>query len=929
MVRKGAATLERAADTRDGARMLAGRDLELSALDALFRDCAAGKGTTVVLGGPVGSGKTALLHVLADRAAAAGTCLVATASRAEKGLPLGVLRQLFQGCSLPAALAKRAAALIDDSGPHGRLPGAPEPDAVSRPLARVFEGLFELVAELADRGPLLLAVDDSQHADAASLHCISYLARRTRGLPVLTALAEGAHPLPVDRSLRAEILRQGNCHCIPVRPLPPSSVAELLTGYLGAQAGHHLAPACHAMTGGSPLLVRAVAADTSASSGEAADGLFPGAAFGSAVVTCLHRYDQETVELGYAVAILGRAAPAGLFAELLATSPGSVAARAAALESSGLLGSGYFRHEQAREAVLSHMTDGERAAMHARVARALHLGGAAPATVARHLMPAARIGARWTVAALREAAAQAVADGKTDRAIEYLRRAETECADERERAGVRLALAGAEFRIDPERASRRLPELAAWARGGLLDGECLGELALYLLWMGNADAAAEVLARSGAGYPQAGRGDGEHGRSRGILSSPLEFLYPEAVGRVYRSANDRSAKPTAEADPGLLPNLDGSGVATAAAERILSDCEASDPTLASVTTALLTLVCEDMLDRASSWCDVILRESAGRPLWRAVLTGFLAMIEARRGNLPAAESHALRALSLLSTKAWGVAIGGPLSSLLFAATASRRFTEATAYLRTPVPDAMFGTIHGMFYLHARGEYYLATGHPRSALADFSDCGRRMARWGLDLPGLIPWRTKAAEAHLAMGDGGKARELSTEQLEQAGSRAGRARGISLRALALASHPAKQTALLRESAEFLRDSGARLELAYTLAELSKAHQSLGEEVRAQRMARQALELAERCGAQVPTATLSTVNASQRGPGDKAAPTAVTQLSDAEQRVAALAAFGYTNGQIAHKLYITVSTVEQHLTRVYRKLGIAGRAELPIGI
>jgi DNA-binding CsgD family transcriptional regulator len=58
-------------------------------------------------------------------------------------------------------------------------------------------------------------------------------------------------------------------------------------------------------------------------------------------------------------------------------------------------------------------------------------------------------------------------------------------------------------------------------------------------------------------------------------------------------------------------------------------------------------------------------------------------------------------------------------------------------------------------------------------------------------------------------------------------------------------------------------------------------------------------------------------------------VTQLSDAEQRVAALAAFGYTNGQIAHKLYITVSTVEQHLTRVYRKLGIAGRAELPIGI
>ena len=45
--------------------------------------------------------------------------------------------------------------------------------------------------------------------------------------------------------------------------------------------------------------------------------------------------------------------------------------------------------------------------------------------------------------------------------------------------------------------------------------------------------------------------------------------------------------------------------------------------------------------------------------------------------------------------------------------------------------------------------------------------------------------------------------------------------------------------------------------------------------------------------------------------------------------LAACGYTNNQIAHKLYITVSTVEQHLTRVYRKLGVTGRAELPIDI
>ncbi|WP_329793983.1 helix-turn-helix transcriptional regulator [Lentzea sp. DG1S-22] len=46
----------------------------------------------------------------------------------------------------------------------------------------------------------------------------------------------------------------------------------------------------------------------------------------------------------------------------------------------------------------------------------------------------------------------------------------------------------------------------------------------------------------------------------------------------------------------------------------------------------------------------------------------------------------------------------------------------------------------------------------------------------------------------------------------------------------------------------------------------------------------------------------------------------------RVAELAAKGHTNREISGLLYITVSTVEQHLTRVYRKLGMRSRADLP---
>lgn len=52
---------------------------------------------------------------------------------------------------------------------------------------------------------------------------------------------------------------------------------------------------------------------------------------------------------------------------------------------------------------------------------------------------------------------------------------------------------------------------------------------------------------------------------------------------------------------------------------------------------------------------------------------------------------------------------------------------------------------------------------------------------------------------------------------------------------------------------------------------------------------------------------------------------KLTDAERRVAALAAAGNTNRQIAEHLFITVSTVEQHLTKIYRKLNVRSRSGL----
>ena len=924
---------------RRRAMMLVGRDEEIVALDTLFRDCAAGKGIVAVIRGPVASGKTTLLQAFAERAVAAGAIFLgAVASRAERGLRLGILNQLFRGSILPVAIAPRVAELIESRTLIGQLK-EPEPETVSPLLAPVFDELLEVLVKLSEDRPVVIAVDDMQHADVASLQCLSYLARRASTSPILMVLTECTHTLPADRLLHAEILRQGNCHCIPLGPLSPSSVARLLTEHLDAEAAQRLAPDCHAITGGNPLLVNAVGEDSRKAVGGPAAELVPGTAFRSAVVTCLHRYEPGMVELGQAVAILGADTTLSLLGELLAINPESAAQGIDALCASGLLESGHFRHEQARQAVLGHMTADERAAMHGSAARTLYRTGAASAALARHLVAAHRTGARWAVAALQEAGEQALADGENNRAIDYLRRAESECADERQRATIMFSLACAEWPIDPERAARHLSELVAGARAGLLDRECLGELAYYLLWVGDTSSAAEILTSLDIGSADAASGQAGSAAHHMTIRSPLDFLYPDLAKRVRHAVREArgsarmTVRPRSQETSPLPSAVKNDSEATVVvAEGILAERSLNDPTLVSITTALMALICEDMLDRAASWCNMLLRESeasGGSPLWHAVLSAFWAMIETRRGNLLAAENHAHTALTLLTKKAWGVAIGGPLSSLLLTTTASRKHEDAAAYLRMPVPEAMFGTLYGLLYLYARGEYYLATGRPQAALADFTDCGDRMNMWELDLPGLVPWRTKAAEAYLVMGNSLKARELSKEQLAQVGSRFSRTRGIALRVLALTSHPSKRTALLRESAEVLRDSGARLELAYTFIELSNAYLALGEHGRSHWAARQARNLAERCGAQALKTTLSKVDIVRHEPGNGFDTKLLAQLSDAEQRVAMLAAYGYTNDQIAHKLYITVSTVEQHLTRVYRKLGVAGRVELPIEI
>ncbi|WP_237047913.1 helix-turn-helix transcriptional regulator [Lentzea guizhouensis] len=118
--------------------------------------------------------------------------------------------------------------------------------------------------------------------------------------------------------------------------------------------------------------------------------------------------------------------------------------------------------------------------------------------------------------------------------------------------------------------------------------------------------------------------------------------------------------------------------------------------------------------------------------------------------------------------------------------------------------------------------------------------------------------------------------------------------------------------------LRRAGDRVELARALSDLGEALDTLGKHAEARELSWIAMAETEASGS---GATPIPVDWEDGDAGDRR-----SVLSDSELRVAELAAKGHTNREISAILYITVSTVEQHLTRVYRKLGMRSRADLP---
>lgn len=940
------------------------RDDSLRLLSELATEARDGHGRVVLIGGTVATGKSVLLHTFAERAVNQGMIPVtALASAAEQALPLGVLRQLVDDAPLRTEDRQRAVALLHE-GSHAAL----RTDTLDQVDADLVHGLCTVLLELSERCPLLIAVDDIEYADRASLVCLAYLARRVRSARVVALFTQATHGRHVESRFETDLLRQPNCHRIELDPLSAVGVRVLVAARLGETEAQRHADDWYAFSGGNPLLVDALLRDHR-ETGDVGDR------YGQAVLSCLQRGGEQMTRAAQGFAVLGEL---HALDSLLGLEPAQTTTAVHALINAGLFTLDGFRHPVARAAVLDALDGDDRARLYGRAARLAYERGDASPVVAAHLLNAGAPNCAdpadqpWMLTALQDAARLALRDGQVEQAVAYLRLAWRVCVDACQRMHIATTLVQAEWRINPGAPAGHLPELTEAARNGQLRGSDAVVLAKALLWHGRFDQAREVVthlkaagaeadpetatelliarhwlrttyppfhqvlcppgaAPRPAGTPAAGpvrrpvgvlRSVGDDARRR------VDGGEPRRPGEVRPAGHSVSADRRLQAVSALTAVLTGGPrpQIAAAVDRILRSSRLDEMSLDTVESALLALTYGGWTEQAAPWCDLFVTEAASRhaPSRQARLAAVRAEIALRQGDLAGADRYATTAMRTMPVTSWGVTVGAPLSTAILAATAMGRYDDGHAHLDQWVPEAMFETRYGLHYLYARACFGLATGHLTLALDDFERCGGLMQQWGMDVPGLIPWRLDAAGAFLRTGRAGQARRLLEEQSARVGNVPRRVQGMATRLLAATSEPVHRPALLRQAADLLQsDGGDRHELARTLADLARAYRVLGEFRRSGVAERRARTVAAECGAESVLRALgvegeaSPVTPAEDGDG---------VLSEAERRVAALAAVGCSNREIAENLHVTVSTVEQHLTRTYRKLSITRRADLP---
>jgi DNA-binding CsgD family transcriptional regulator len=933
--------------------LLLEREAQVAVLQTLIDAARSGGGRFAVIEGSAGIGKTRLLAEARAIAGSAGMrVLAARGGEFERDFAYGIVRQLFEpllasvAADVRAELLSGPAALIDPLFGASQL--AASHDAPAEGSFAILHGLYWLAANVALQRSTLLAIDDLHWADTPSLRWLLYLTRRLEGVPLLVAAGmrppegEGHNP-----TLVAELIADPEAAVIRPEPLGPASIAVLARELHGLEPDDAFCAALETATGGNPLFIGAVldavAREGTSPTAEHVPRLLEIGAQGvsRAVGLRLARLPPEALALLRAASILGDGTALRHAAALAGVDAGELGPAAATLVRLDLLRREdpvEFFHPVVRSAVYDTLDVVERDAAHHLAAELLLRAGASPENAAGHLLRVAPQADSFVVRTLRRAAERSLAQGAAEAAVGYLSRALDEEVDPAAQAEVLVELGFAERRTNGPAATDHL-------RAGLAllaDGSRRCAVALELgraLWF--TDRIADALAVFQQALDEVDR-ERDPDLYELLVAELISSAWWDA--RTYPIADAAIAKLDLDRLHGGLGSeiLLGTmahyeyrvGLRRERAIELARRALAPGNLLASGSLAFIYAVMvlrgSGLPDEAVSTFNHAIAQARRRGdvfnvaymlMWRG-------QCQTDRGDLRAAVADLREAIDL--SVAHGMLVSWPYN-IGFLAHALLEQGEADEAARIidagdfpeQLPLEQFDPVYLRLY---RGRLRIETGSPERGVEELLQVGETVRLVPFDNPSCVPWRRWAVEGLRLLDRNDAARALAVEELALA-RRWGDpiAIGASLRVFGLVEGGTAGIGLLREAVEVLAGSEARLEHARALVDLGAALRRANQRTEARQLLREGVDLARRVGAFGLAERANEEVAATGARPRKVLHTGLDALSASERRVAQLAADGMSNKEIAQTLFVTIKTVEVHLSHAYRKLQITSRAQL----
>jgi DNA-binding CsgD family transcriptional regulator/tetratricopeptide (TPR) repeat protein len=369
---------------------LVGRDSEMARLTGLIRDVARGRGSSILIEGEPGIGKSALVRAAVTEAPEAGAQVFWGAGD-ELGQELPLLPFLDAlRVREPSANPRRDTIVR-------LLRGEVAADRGTDVPAVLAEQLLALVAEQCAVRPTILVIDDLQWADQASITLWGRLAKAAQQVPLL--LVGIMRPVPLREDILALRRMAGDASRLQLTELTGDAVADLVAALAGGQPDGNLLRLADGAAGNPLYLTELVAALARGSSltvneagtAELAGGAAPGS-LSAAIADRLGFVAGPVRDVLRAAALLGMDFAVTDLAIVLGRNvtdliPAVDEARAAGVLAESGQGLG-FRHPLIRAALYDDMTAPVRAAWHRDAGRALAEAGASADRVARQMLRA-------------------------------------------------------------------------------------------------------------------------------------------------------------------------------------------------------------------------------------------------------------------------------------------------------------------------------------------------------------------------------------------------------------------------------------------------------------------------------------------------------------------------------------------------------------